>query len=83
MSKNDQQMEKRSAGRFIVLDGPDGCGKSSQARMLMDWVQSQGIPAVGFRDPGATVIGEKIREILLSPAHWTKSNAVCMLAYCP
>ena len=31
-----------SQGRFIVLDGPDGCGKSSQARMLMDWLHGPG-----------------------------------------
>ena len=69
------------AGRFIVLDGPDGCGKSSQARMLMDWVQSQGVAAVGFRDPGATVIGEKIREILLSPAHEAMTTPAEVLLY--
>ena len=68
-------------GRFIVLDGPDGCGKSSQARMLMDWVQSQGVAAVGFRDPGATVIGEKIREILLSPAHEAMTTPAEVLLY--
>lgn len=68
-------------GRFIVLDGPDGCGKSSQARMLMDWVQSRGVAAVGFRDPGATVIGEKIREILLSPAHEAMTTPVEVLLY--
>jgi dTMP kinase len=72
---------KRLTGRFIVLDGPDGCGKSSQTRMLMDWVQSQGIAAVGFRDPGATVIGEKIREILLSPAHEAMTTPAEVLLY--
>jgi dTMP kinase len=72
---------KGLASRFIVLDGPDGCGKSSQARMLMDWVQDQGIPAVGFRDPGATVIGEKIREILLSPAHEAMTTPAEVLLY--
>ena len=69
------------SGRFIVLDGPDGCGKSSQSRMLMDWLQSQGIPTVGFRDPGATVIGEKIREILLSPAHEAMTTPAEVLLY--
>ena len=72
---------RRLAGRFIVLDGPDGCGKSSQARMLMDWVQSQGVATVGFRDPGATVIGEKIREILLSPAHEAMTTPAEVLLY--
>ncbi len=69
------------AARFIVLDGPDGCGKSSQARLLMDWLQSQGVPTVGFRDPGATAIGEKIREILLSPAHEAMTTPAEVLLY--
>jgi len=57
------------AGRFIVLDGPDGCGKSTHSRKLIEWLQGKGVATAGFRDPGATVIGEKIREILLSTAH--------------
>lgn len=72
---------KGLAGRFIVLDGPDGCGKSSQARLLMEWLQSQGVPTVGFRDPGATVVGEKIREILLSPAHEAMTTPAEVLLY--
>lgn len=68
-------------GHFIVLDGPDGCGKSSQARMLMDWLQGQGVTVVGFRDPGTTQIGEKIREILLSPAHEAMTTSTEVLLY--
>ncbi len=49
--------------------------------MLLDWLKSQGIPAVGFRDPGATVIGEKIREILLSPAHEAMTTPAEVLLY--
>jgi dTMP kinase len=65
----DSRQQKELGGRFIVLDGPDGCGKSTQSRMLVDWLHGQGVGTVGFRDPGTTAIGEKIREILLSPAH--------------
>lgn len=68
-------------GRFIVLDGPDGCGKSSQSRMLMDWLHGHGVTTVGFRDPGTTVIGEKIREILLSPAHEAMTTSAEVLLY--
>jgi dTMP kinase len=49
--------------------------------MLSDWLQSQGIPTVGFRDPGTTVIGEKIREILLSPAHEAMTTSAEVLLY--
>lgn len=75
------RLRNKLGGRFIVLDGPDGCGKSSQTRLLMDWLQSQGVSSVGFRDPGATVIGEKIREILLSPAHEAMTTPAEVLLY--
>jgi dTMP kinase len=68
-------------GRFIVLDGPDGCGKSSQARMLLDWLRGRGVATAGFRDPGGTAIGEKIREILLSPAHEAMTTPTEVLLY--
>lgn len=55
--------------KFIVLDGPDGCGKSTQTRLLTEWLAARDVSVASFRDPGTTVIGEKIREILLSPAH--------------
>jgi thymidylate kinase len=36
-------------GKFIVLDGPDGCGKTTQTRLLVEWLQKQGVPSVSFR----------------------------------
>lgn len=74
-------LQKSLSGRFIVLDGPDGCGKSSQSRMLADWLKGQGADVVGFRDPGTTAIGEKIREILLSPAHEAMTTPTEVLLY--
>ena len=61
-------MEK-IVGKFIVLDGPDGCGKSTQTKMLCLWLESKKTPTIRFRDPGDTLIGEKIRQILLTPEH--------------
>ena len=55
--------------KFIVLDGPDGCGKSTQCKMLEEWVNRKGVSTEHFRDPGTTDIGEKIRSILLDPEH--------------
>ena len=52
-------------GRFIVLEGMDGSGKSSQATALADWLEQQGQQVVRCHDPGATPTGEAIREILL------------------
>lgn len=52
-------------GKFIVLDGPDGAGKSAQSRRLMRRLEEAAIPAVACRDPGGTTIGDRIRSILL------------------
>lgn len=68
-------------GRFIVLDGPDGCGKSTQARQLSEWIQAGGVEVCSYRDPGTTVIGEKIREILLDPAHEGMGDNVEVMLY--
>ena len=54
------------AGKFIVFDGPDGCGKSTQLRALVARLQDAGVPVRRLREPGGTPIGEKIRELLLS-----------------
>jgi len=64
-----------------VLDGPDGCGKSTQSAMLSEWLKSQGIEVVSFRDPGTTVIGEKIRDILLDRDHTQMGNNTEVLLY--
>jgi dTMP kinase len=67
--------------KFIVLDGPDGCGKSTQTKMLAQWVGEQGVKVETFRDPGTTEIGEKIRQILLSTEHDTMSTRTELLLY--
>ena len=74
-------MNMELAGKFIVLDGPDGCGKSTQSEMLVHWLEKQGVNAIRFRDPGDTDIGEKIRDILLSPEHFTMSTETEVLLY--
>ena len=68
-------------GRLIVLDGPDGCGKSTQVKRLCEWVSQQGSEVVTFRDPGDTRIGEQIREILLSPEHEAMGTMTEFLLY--
>ena len=68
-------------GKFIVLDGPDGCGKTTQTKLLVQWLQDQGVPAVSFRDPGDTTVGEKIRQILLSPEHTMMDTRTELLLY--
>jgi dTMP kinase len=54
------------SGKFIVFDGPDGCGKTTQLRTLIAKLQGQGVKVRRLREPGGTPIGEHIRELLLS-----------------
>ncbi|MDD2495585.1 MAG: dTMP kinase [Tissierellia bacterium] len=52
-------------GLFIVIEGPDGSGKSTMAKMIGDYFQSKGKEIEFTREPGGTAISEKIREIIL------------------
>lgn len=52
-------------GIFITFEGIDGCGKSTQCEMLKDYLKDSGKDFIFVREPGGTVIGERIREILL------------------
>src|SRR4051812_44238736 len=54
-------------GKFIVLEGIDNCGKSTQAKMLEKYFKEQGIDVIMAREPGGTQIGEEIREVVLKP----------------
>ena len=58
---------KRLAGRFIVFDGPDGSGKSTQLERFAEYCRSNGVPLLEVREPGGTPIGEQIRAVLLNP----------------
>jgi len=53
------------SGKFIVVDGPDGCGKGTQIQRLEDWITGDGGQCVRAKDPGGTVIGDRIRRVLL------------------
>jgi dTMP kinase len=50
---------------FIVLDGLDGTGKSTQSRLLLEWLHDRGLAAIRCSDPGGTELGDKLRAILL------------------
>jgi dTMP kinase len=52
-------------GTFIVLEGIEGSGKSTQARLLGEWLEARGRAHVLAREPGSTPLGEEIRRALL------------------
>ena len=59
-------------GRFLVLEGIDGCGKTTQHKALADWLPLSGLMPAGAqlittREPGGTALGQALRQLLLHP----------------
>lgn len=74
-------MKEKLSGKFVVLDGPDGCGKTTQTKLLVEYLKQQSVDVVSFREPGGTAIGEKIRQILLNPEHIAMSTSAEVMLY--
>jgi dTMP kinase len=55
-------------GRFITIEGPEGAGKTTQASRLEANLRARGVAVRGTREPGGTILGERIRELLLAPS---------------
>ncbi len=56
---------------FVSFEGPDGSGKSTQARLLADQLRAEGREVVSTREPGGTPLGEAIREVVLHGVEMT------------
>jgi dTMP kinase len=69
-------------GIFVTFEGIDGCGKSTQVARAKETLEKNGIPCIVTREPGGTAIGEKIRNIILSPEHAAMSDPCEALLYC-
>jgi dTMP kinase len=53
---------------LIVFEGPEGAGKSTQLRLLAEWLSASGKTVIAVREPGGTPLGDEIRRLLLDPA---------------
>ncbi|WP_105618882.1 dTMP kinase [Vallitalea okinawensis] len=68
-------------GRFITIEGPDGSGKTTQINLLKDYLEKEGYHVHLTREPGGTVISEKIRNLILSPENHDMCNMTEALLY--
>jgi dTMP kinase len=60
--------DQPTRGTFVVFEGGDGAGKSTQVRLLTDWLRERGMSTVVTREPGATPLGGQVRSLLLDPS---------------
>ncbi len=67
------------SGLFITFEGGDGSGKSTQLRLLVDWLQQQGRTVVESREPGGTDLGLELREIILHRRGYIAPRAEALL----
>ena len=77
----DQELFGALAGRFIVFEGPDGSGKSTQFHRLVESCRGAGVVVEEVREPGGTDVGEKIRSALLDHSDEEMSLRCEMLLY--
>ncbi len=68
-------------GKFIVFDGGEGCGKSTQAKLLAERLDREGVRVTPVHDPGTTRIGGLVRQVLLDPENTDMSMRCEMLLY--
>ncbi len=66
-------------GLFLSLDGIDGTGKSTQCRLLVEWLRSARRDVVACVDPGGTPLGQELRHLLLSGRHHLAVAAEALL----
>jgi dTMP kinase len=66
---------------FVTFEGPEGCGKTTQVKLLAEWLSGRGHEVLATREPGGTRIGDQVRSILLDPAHTEMSPPAEILLF--
>lgn len=69
-------------GRFIVIDGVEGSGKSTQVAMLAERLREGGVDVVVTHEPGGTEMGEGVRQLLLDPKYTDVSSLTEVFLFC-
>jgi dTMP kinase len=73
-------MTTKAKGKFITIEGPDGAGKTSQVKLLVQLLQDQGLEAIQTREPGGTPLGEQIRGLILNEKMCLKTEMLLFAA---
>lgn len=66
---------------FITFEGPDGCGKSTQVPLLVDYLTGRGYTVCQTREPGGTAIGEQVRAVVHNPENTKMADRTEILLY--
>jgi len=69
----------RNKGYFLVLEGIDRCGKSTQAKLLANYLRKKGLSVLHTREPGGTTLGESMRDLILRSPGFVSNRAELLL----
>ena len=72
--------DESAQGLFITFEGPDGSGKTTQVRLLAEWLRHRGVEPVLLRQPGSTPLGERIRAMLVDSRGEATLGSIAPLA---
>jgi dTMP kinase len=78
---NGHQQGATRRGLLLALEGGEGVGKTTQARLLAIWLRDQGFDVIATHEPGATKVGMRLRALLLDTAHTGLSSRAETLMY--
>ena len=74
-------VDARERGPFVALEGVEGAGKTTQARLLAEWLESSGVSFTLAREPGGTEVGEAIRHVVQDRPELTVPHETELLLY--